>query len=299
MKIIKWIGISLGSIAALILIFIAVTYFITEQHRNQIYQIEGETVEVSADSAAIAHGKHVATIRGCVECHGDNLGGKVFIDDPAMGLLIATNLTDGEGGIGSEYTNEDLVKAIRNGVNKEGKPAIFMPSHEYNSIDSRDLSALISYIRSVEPVDNVQPESSIAILARLIYLFGDLHLFPARMIDHEKPIPEPVESRTPLEMGEYLAATCTGCHGAGFAGGKIPGVPPDWPEASNITPSGNLGNWTADDFKAAMKTGVTPEGKELVMEYMPWQVLGEMNDEELEGLFTYLQSLPEKETGTR
>lgn len=299
MKVLKWIGIVLGTIAAILLIFIAVTYFITEQHFNETYNIQAETVEVSADSSVIAHGKHVATIRGCIECHGGNLGGQVFIDDPAIGLLIATNLTSGEGGIGEEYTNEDMVRAIRHGVNKDGKPAIFMPSHEYNPIDRGDLSALISYIRSVEPVDNTQPATEVGMVARFLYMYGGMHLVPAKMIDHSKPIPEPVDNRTPLEVGEYLAVTCTGCHGEGFAGGAIPGTPPDWPEAPNITPAGNIGNWTLNDFKRTMETGVTPEGLELTQPYMPWQMLGAMTDEELEGLYTYLRSLPEKETGTR
>lgn len=299
MKILKWVGIVLGTIAALLLIFIAVTYFITEQHFNETYDIQVEMVEVSADSSVIAHGKHVATIRGCIECHGENLGGQVFIDDPAIGLLIATNLTSGEGGIGEEYTNEDMVRAIRHGVNKDGKPAIFMPSHEYNPIDRSDLSALISYLRSVEPVDNVQPATEVGMVARFLYMYGGMHLVPAQMIDHSKPIPEPEENRTPLEMGEYLAVTCTGCHGDGFAGGPIPGTPPDWPEALNITPAGNIGNWTFEDFKTTMETGVTPEGTELREPYMPWSMLGAMKEEELDGLYTYLRSLPAKETGTR
>lgn len=299
MKILKWGGVLLGTLVALLLIFVAATYFITERHFNETYQIEAETVEVSSDSTVIAHGKRVATVRGCLECHGDDLGGGVSIDDPAIGLLIATNLTTGEGGIGGEYTNEDMVRAIRHGVNKDGKPAIFMPSHEYNSIDRRDLSALISYIRSVEPVDNVPPETNIGMLARFLYLYGGMHLVPARLIDHSNPIPEPVENRTPLEMGEYLAVTCTGCHGAGFGGGAIPGVPPDWPDAPNLTRGGNLANWTLDDFKSTMQTGITPEGLELKQQYMPYQFLSEMTDEELEGLFVYLRSLPVKETGTR
>lgn len=299
MKTLKWVGIVLGTIAAFLLIFIAVTYFITENHFNKTYQIKAGTVEILADSSTIAHGEHVATIRGCIECHGEGLGGKVFIDDPAIGLLIATNLTSGEGGIGEDYSNEDMVRAIRHGVNKDGKPSLFMPSHEYNPIDRHDLSALISYIRSVEPVDNVQPATEVSMVARFLYMYGGMDLVPARMIDHSEPIPEPEQNRTPLKTGEYLAVTCTGCHGGGFAGGAIPGVPPDWPDAPNITPAGNIGNWTLADFKTTMKTGVTPEGKELTQPYMPWQMLGAMSDEELEGLYVYLRSLPEKETGTR
>lgn len=299
MKLLKWIGVTLGTLVALLLLFVAVTFFITEQHFNKVYDIEPEMVEVSTDSSTVAHGKHVATVRGCFECHGDNLGGAVFIDDPALGKLIATNITTGQGGIGSDYSDGDLIRSIRHGVKKDGKPAMFMPSHEYNPIDKNDLSALMSYIRSVEPVNSNLPETEVGMLARFLYMYGGMHLVPARLIDHNNPVPEPIENRTPLQVGEYLAVTCTGCHGAGFGGGAIPGVPPDWPEAPNLTPGGNLANWTVDDFKSTMQTGVTPEGKELTQPYMPWQMLGSMTDEELEGLFTYLRSLPIKETGTR
>ncbi len=48
-----------------------------------------------------------------------------------------------------------------------------------------------------------------------------------------------------------------------------------------------------------MRTGITPDGRELPNQYMPWRVFGQMTDEELQGLFVYLQSLPATETGNR
>lgn len=300
MKILKWGALVLGILLVIIVILVTLGYLITEQHRNETYLIETEPIQISYDEETLATGRHVATIRGCIDCHGENLGGDVFIEDPVVGLLIASNLTTGRGGIGESYTDEDLVKAIRHGVNKDNKSVIFMPSHEYNQIDSNDLAALIAYIRSVEPVDNELPDTKIGLPFRMMYwLGGDIQLFPARLIDHSVPIPEPVLDRTPVELGKYVAATCTGCHGAGYSGGAIPGVPPDWPEASNITLNGPLGSWTEQDFLTAMRTGVTPDGRELRNEYMPWQVFGHMTDEELTGLFAYLQSVEPREFGNR
>ncbi|NBB77570.1 MAG: c-type cytochrome [Bacteroidetes bacterium] len=292
MKVVKWLLYGVGVLVVLLLVVVSGVYFITEQHRNKTYDIAVESIEMEANEEVLTHGKHVATIRGCADCHGENLGGKIFIEDPIVGLLPADNLTTGEGGIGDEYSDEDMIRAIRHGVRKDGKSVVFMPSHEYNGIDSEDLGSLISYIRSVEPVDNVLPETRINIPFRMIYLFGgELHLFPARLIDHSKPIPEPVEDRTPMDMGQYLAVTCTGCHGADFKGGPIPGVPPSWPESTDITSEGTLVNWTAEQFKEVMCTGITPEGKEMNTQYMPWQTFGQMTDEELEGLYTYFSSL--------
>lgn len=305
MKILKWIGLAVGVLILFLGITATILFLISKQHENTTYQIDVPAINYQFEDEAemLALGQHVATIRGCVECHGGNLGGDIFLEDPVVGVLVATNLTTGTGGIGSEYSDEDLVRSIRHGVRKDGKSVIFMPSHEYNVIDSKDMAALIAYIRSVGPVDSSHlPETKIGFPFRLLYVLSsdDIHLFPARIIDHSLPLPDPVIDRTPRELGAYLATTCMGCHGSNYGGGKIPGVPPDWPDASNITMGGALANYTsADDFIQTMRNGVTPLGVEMNPEFMPWTILGYMTDEELSGLFEYLQSLPPRATGTR
>lgn len=305
MKILKWIGITVGVVLILIVVAATVLFLISKQHENEIYHIDVATVDYQFDDERekLSWGQHVATIRGCVECHGGDLGGDIFLEDPVVGVLVATNLTTGPGGIGSTYSDEDLIRATRHGVRKDGKSVIFMPSHEYNVIDSKDMTALIGYIRSMEPVDSSHlPKTKIGLPFRLMYVLsaGDIHLFPARIIDHSLPLPETVEYRPPMELGAYLATTCIGCHGNNYGGGKIPGVPPNWPDASNITMGGALANYASEaDFIKTMREGVTPLGVEMNPEFMPWTVLGYMTDEELSGLFAYLQSLPPRETGSR
>jgi len=100
-------------------------------------------------------------------------------------------------------------------------------------------------------------------------------------------------------LGKYLAVTCTGCHGQGFGGGKIPGVGPKWPAASNLTPGGNLGHWSQEQFVAVLRIGRTPEGRQLDPRYMPWPQLGMMTDAELSALWDYLRAVPARETGSR
>lgn len=301
MKILKWFGIIIGSTLLILAVTITVLFLISKQHENQIYHIDISPISIDYnDENLLERGRHVATIRACVECHGDNLGGRIFIEDPVVGMLVATNLTDGPGGIGSTYNDEDFIKAIRNGVRKDGKSVIFMPSHEYNVIDSDDLAALMAYIRSKDPVDSTYlPETKIGFPFRLMYVLSDIHLFPARLIDHSLGIPEPVAERTPRQLGAYVATTCIGCHGDNYGGGRIPGVPPHWPEASNLTNGGVLADYTEGEFFRAMREGINLEGRIMEQEFMPWQVFGYMTDEELSGLFEYLQSLPPRETGSR
>jgi hypothetical protein len=101
-----------------------------------------------------------------------------------------------------------------------------------------------------------------------------------------------------IAYGKYLAASCTGCHHSNFEGGAIPGVPPSWPKAANLTQKGNLRNWKYADFKKTLTTGITPEGKKLNPQYMPWPATAAMNDTELSALFLFLKSLPNAEADT-
>jgi hypothetical protein len=48
-----------------------------------------------------------------------------------------------------------------------------------------------------------------------------------------------------------------------------------------------------------IRTGVTPEGRKLRGEYMPWGSYKFMNDDELKAVWVYLQSLPKLALGNR
>jgi hypothetical protein len=71
---------------------------------------------------------------------------------------------------------------------------------------------------------------------------------------------------------------------------------PESPPAPNLTPGGTLGNWTEADFITAMRTGVTPDGRQLDPAFMPWKSIGKLNDEELVGIWLHLRALPARTT---
>jgi mono/diheme cytochrome c family protein len=99
--------------------------------------------------------------------------------------------------------------------------------------------------------------------------------------------------------GRYLANVggCTGCHGAGLSGGKIPGTPAEFKPPANITPAG-IGHWTEADFVRALRTGVRPGGTNIDPE-MPWRLTRLMTDEEIHALYEYLKTVPAKPYGNR
>ena len=101
--------------------------------------------------------------------------------------------------------------------------------------------------------------------------------------------------------GAYVANACIGCHGPGLAGGRIPGAPPDWPAAANLTPGAGtaLANYADEKaFVAMMRSGVRPDGS-AISTVMPFGSLKAMSDIDLEALFLYLKSLAPRAAGSR
>ena len=291
-KLLKWLGLAIAGLIGLLIVAVVIVYVISSSRINQTYAVPVDAIAIPADEAAIARGEHIAATRGCADCHGENLGGAVMIDEFPVGLFYATNLTAGPGGVGATYSDEDWVRALRHGLGPDGKPLLFMPSHEFYYLSDEDLGALIAYLKTVPPVDNPPTESSVGPLARVLFLAGQFPLLPAELIDHTAPRPTVPAPGVTAEYGQYLAVGCTGCHGENGAGGPIPGGPPDWPPAANLTPTGNLANWTEAEFISTLRTGVTPEGHELKAEYMPWPTIGRLTDDELKALWLYLKTLP-------
>lgn len=62
--------------------------------------------------------------------------------------------------------------------------------------------------------------------------------------------------------------------------------------ATNITgdPATGIGNWKADDFVKAMKSGKHLGAGRPILPPMPWQSLGMMDDRDLRAMFAYLKS---------
>lgn len=299
-KVLKWTGIVLGGLVCLVVVALAVVYGMSEYRMTRTYQVAVANLVVPTDAETIARGRHIAVTRGCIDCHGENLGGGTVIDLPPVARLFATNLTSGEGGVGTRYTDADYERAIRHGVRPDGRPLRFMPSHEFYPLSDQDVTALIAYLRSVPPVNNDPGETSIGPIARALFLAGQMYLVPAELIDHDAPRPTAPPAGPTAEYGAYLATGCVGCHGDGYSGGKIPGAPPEMPIPANITPhrETGIGGWAEADFFRAMREGRRPDGAE-IDPFMPWKNFAQMSDDELRAIWLYLQSLRPKPFGQR
>jgi len=287
----KWIGIILGSIVGLLVVAAVVLYVFGTAKLNRAYEVHVTVPTIPSDAAAIQRGEHIATSFGiCKNCHGDNLGGEAEFVIPGLLTIPTPNLTAGAGGVGSFYTDEDWVRAIRHGVGHDGRALFFMASQGFHAWSDADVGALIAYLKQVPPVDSALPARSFAPLGRILVGAGMAPPAAADLIDHTTPPPPAPEPDVTVAYGKYLAGTCSECHGAQLNG--MPFGPPGQEVPSpNLTPGGALATWSEQDFVNTLRSGANPSGHALSLD-MPWVYYGQMSDEELQALWLYLQSLP-------
>jgi mono/diheme cytochrome c family protein len=302
-KFLKWTGIVLAVIVAIIVVSGTILY-------NKKYDAPYPDLHASKDSAVIAHGKHlVIATAHCVECHykpGDSLlvangedialaGGGYPLEFPG-GKFYAPNISsDKENGIG-KFTDGEIARTLRYGVRPNGKALI--PAMEFQNLSDEDITAIISYLRTVEPVKFKVPENEFNLMGKGILAF---------FIRPENPKATPpakVNADTSVEYGRYVAmsiSSCRGCHtersmntgeyiGEELAGG-IAELLPDGRVlvAPNLTPdteTGRMKDWTFETFRNRFQ-----QGKLIPESIMPWGQFKHLNETELKAIWNYLHSI--------
>jgi len=291
-KVWKWIAIILGGLIGLLLLAAVFVTISSSSRVNRKYDIAPDDVTVHNNEEVLARGQHLVEI-GCTDCHGADLSGKAVINEAPVASIFASNLTAGQGGIGESYSDVDWIRAIRHGVGPDGKPLLVMPSQVYYYYSDDDVAAIVAYAKSVAPVNNELPPRQLGPVGRTLFTAGMLPAPAAELVDHTASRPPAPEPGVTAAYGEYIAGRgCADCHGANFAGSSVPGGLP----APNLTPAGNLANWSEDDFIATIRSGFTPEGHQLDSKEMPWPTYSLMTDEELQAVWLFLQELPAEQS---
>jgi hypothetical protein len=305
LRIIKWIGIVVIVLVLGILISGVILY-------NRKYDAPYPDMHASSDSAIIVHGKHlVMSTAHCIECHfkpGDSalivtgedapLAGGGFPFEFPGGVFYSKNISsDKESGIGN-LTDGEIARALRYGIKHDG--SVLIPVMEYQHMCDEDLVAILSYLRTSEPVSHKVPENDYNLLGKALFAF-----FLRPPVLHQDP-PLMVMPDTTIEYGRYLAgdvSNCRSCHtlrdmntgkyiGKDLAGGPVMGGDSKTGKilvAPNITPdpeTGVLRNWTFEQFKTRFRMG-----KAIPESIMPWGQFKHMTDLELLAIWKYLHSV--------
>jgi mono/diheme cytochrome c family protein len=288
-KILKRAGITLSVLLLLLLSAYIIVWILSNRRINKQYTVQVRPLEIRPDSAMLAHGARLYITKGCADCHGANLSGRVFVDDPMIGRFTGANLTKGRGGLPADFDDKAWLMALRHGLSPDGKSLLIMPSYEYALLADYDIASLIAWCKMQAPVDNQPPAMRVGPMGRVLTLFGKIPLLPAEKVDHHYQQPAVVKQEVSAAYGKYLSVSCTGCHHPDLRGGDNP--IPGKIAVADITAKGHIGKWTASQFITTLRTGRTPEGKQLNNEDMPWKTTAQYTEQELEALYLYLRSL--------
>lgn len=299
-RVLKVTGLLFAGVLTVVILLVAFASLKVERQRAAHITVNPDTITLPTDEASLAEGKRILQTKGCAECHGTDMAGKTFVDEAPIGKFSGSNLTTGKGSAVAGYTEQDWVRAIRFGVDPKGRPLIFMPADDFNSMTNEELSRMVAYIKTLPPVDKESEPQHIGPVARVLYNLNQMPLlFPYERVDlNAKPVESIAPAETP-EFGKHVAMGCTGCHGPGFGGGQIPGTPPSWPPARNLTPGGRFAQYSLEDFNKVLREGITPDGKQIQPQFMPWTATKAMTETEVKALYAFLKTVPAKEDGTR
>jgi mono/diheme cytochrome c family protein len=299
MKWLKVFGIVAFSLVGLGATAVGTGSLLADRKMQRNVTVPVRTVALLDDEKVLTHGRYLFESRGCTECHGQDGAGRKFIDSGGL-LARAPNITRGKHSAVLQYSVEDWDRTVRHGVDRAGRPLMIMPSEDYCRLTDEDFSALISYVRTLPPVDGEPRQLVLPPMVKTLYAFGAIE-DAAEKIDHALPPPQSMVARPTKEYGAYVVNMCVGCHGPGLSGGSIPGGPPDWPAAANLTPgeeSAMRHYPSLDRFKAMFRSGKRPDGT-AVNAVMPFAMLKVMNDTEVEALYLHLKTLAPRPHGQR
>jgi mono/diheme cytochrome c family protein len=296
----KWVKRTSAALVALVLLGVAATVVgkalgERKMARNVVLQVRA--LDVVADPARIAQGRYLYNTRGCAECHGADGAGKAIIQDGGM-RVVAPNITAGPNGTTAHYQVVDWVRTVRHGVKPNGNPVMIMPSEDYSRLTDEDMAALVAFLQQLPPVPGNKAVIEVPTQVKALYAFGMIQ-DASEKIDHAQGPAHPVAAAVTPEYGAYVSNACIGCHGATLSGGRIPGTPPSWPAAANLTPgkgSAMVRYQTPELFMAMLRSGHRPDGKP-ISTVMPFASLKQMNDTDLRAVYAYLKTVAPRAAG--
>lgn len=293
----KRVGLGMGLLLVLGVAVLLFASMLGDRKRQRSVDVTVPGVAWATDAQGIARGHYLYRSRGCADCHGLDGGGREFINDGKGMRVRGPNIT--QGSPVARYTAQDWERIIRHGVRADGRAALVMPSEDYNRLTNADLAALVGYVRTLESRSGGEVVMELPLPVKVLYGLGVIR-DASEKIDHSLAPAQPVAAAVNAQHGAYVANMCIGCHGPGLSGGTIPGGPPDWPPAANLTPgpgSAMVRYPDANAFVTMLRAGKRPDGSTIAV--MPFESLRELNDTDAQALYAFLQTVPPRSAGQR
>jgi mono/diheme cytochrome c family protein len=282
----KWSGVSLTALLSTVATTISVLLVVG------LFKLHARTapavaLNISPTSEQIQRGEDIANgfCSGCHSKTGTLTGGNNVADDlpVPVGAFVSSNLTP--AGPLNGWSDGDIFRAIRNGVDRDGRWLMIMSYTNAGKLSDDDTKAVIAYLRHLPPAGQQTPNPPDRLNPLGVLMLGAGMLPTGKPISHDT-ISAPPKASTAV-YGEYILSyqDCRECHGKDLSGG-VPG------QLAPLGPGLQLvKDWKLEEFIATMRNGVDPNGHEIGKQ-MPWKPIGRMSDEELGAIYEYLTHLP-------
>jgi mono/diheme cytochrome c family protein len=285
----KWIGGILSSLLTLVFLLVTAVILLGFYKMNAApYKYSDAEVKLAMTPEQIALGERYAN--GCTGCHATtgqlplDGGSENLLAGSPLGSVYAPNLTP--GGPLKDWTDTEIIRAIREGVRKNGQPLMVMPSEAFQHLSDDDVQAVVAYLRSQPAVEHQVPDRNLSVMAAIFVGAG---MLPTSA---QPPITAPVVAPQTgtVAYGEYLSRGfgCRDCHGPDLAGQPSNYQGPHGPNLTALVP-----NWTQENFLTLFHEGLDPQGNPVPADQMPWKEYQKVfTDEQLIDLYNYIHALP-------
>jgi cytochrome c553 len=278
-KFLKWTGFVVAAVGGVVLIGIGYVYFASERELARHHDVAAlPALKVPTDAASIAEGRHIATLAGCMHCHGESLTGTVVDDIPHLLRLVAPNISTKL----PDYSDAEIATVLRQGVKPDGTSVVFMPSEMFRHLSDDDLARVIAWLRTV-PANSagIEEKTEVRLLGRLILAKGDIKL-AATNIPSLPPAVRTFDAANSASHGQYLVMNlCSECHGqdlGGFAPINAPAL---------VVAKG----YSAEQFSRLMEEGIALGDRHLgLMKSVSKARFAHLREDELQAVYAFLQS---------
>lgn len=273
----RWTGYLVGALIILVLAAVAWIWIASSMAMGRTHEGVPENL-VRPTAAQLADGPRQLQVLGCVTCHGDGLRGDILFSEPNVATVYAPNLTL----IAAKADDQQLARAIRQGIGTDGRTLFAMPSAQYARLGDGEVSALIAAIRAL-PADGKQVAPiDVGPLGRLGLATGKFPGQPEEVARFKANPPAAVGNE--FEQGRRLVmVNCAECHGPALKGGEPkPGL-----KAPDLVVAGA---YDLPEFQRLMRTGVPTGNRKLeMMSDIARRDLSHYTDDEIAAMHAYLQ----------
>lgn len=269
----RWISRGLTAVVAVIVLLLAVVYGGSEWMIRKGRTVPMAQVVVPTDAASIAEGGRLARIASCRDCHGANGEGKVLFDVPPVGRVSPPALAR----VAANMSDAELVRAIRQGVHKDGSTLFIMPSHALSNLSDEDVGKIVAWVRTLKPgAKDSTATTTYGPVGRTLMLAGKL---PPQAVGEQRG-----PAKRPADMGPYVVSfACQACHKLHEESMMEDGstkVPALAPVAAAYDPA---------RFKKLLRTGVGTKPDHGIMSVVARESFSVLTDGEIDSIQTYLR----------